>query len=261
MRWRGLALRAISEGVALLRAPFGLRHGLRILAYHAIGSSAHGDRLGLNSVAPELFQMHLDLLSELSINPLSPLEMPQDELQIAITFDDGYADNLHVAAPLLVERGIPFTVFVTSDFVRGCERGFLSPAELQQLASAPGVTIGAHGRSHRKLTQCGKEELRAELEDSKTYLEDLIGQPVATLAYPHGATDQRVRDAAQRAGYEIGACSHFDINCAGHDPLMLSRCVILRDDSARVVQQKLRGDWDWYRWRSIAPLGRKMLKA
>lgn len=260
MRWRGLALRAISEGMTLLRGPLGFRHGLRVLVYHAVGTSAYGDHLGLNSVTPEMFRMHLDLLGSLVTRPLLPLAISEDELNIAITFDDGYADNLYVAAPLLVERSIPFTVFVTSDFVRGRANGFLSPDDLKQLANTPGASIGAHGRSHCKLTQCSQEELRAELEDSKRYLEDLVGRPVTTLAYPHGATDQRVRDAAQRAGYEIGTCSRFDINCVGRDSLMLNRCVILRDDSPRVMRQKLRGDWDWYRWRSIEALGLNMSK-
>lgn len=257
MRWQGLALQAISEGVSLARMPFAARQGLRLLTYHTVGSLAYGDYLGLNTISVERFREHLDVLADMATVPLLPLEMPQDELRITITFDDGYADNLYVAAPLLAERGIPFTVFVTSDFVRKQMDGFLSGSELKQLAQMPGATIGAHGRSHCNLTQCSKEELRAELEDSKHYIEDLIGLPVVSLAYPYGAADGRVRDAVQGAGYEVGACSRFDINRVGRDALMLNRCVILRDDSPRVMRQKLRGDWDWYRWRSVDPINIK----
>lgn len=254
MRWQSLAVRAISGGVSLARMPFAARQGLRILTYHAVGSSAYGDHLGLNTISIEHFCEHIDALAGMLTVPLMPLDIPQDELHIAITFDDGYADNLHIAAPLLVERSIPFTVFVTSDFIRKQLGGFLSPRELRQLAQSPGATIGAHGRSHCNLTQCGKAELRAELEDSKHYLEDLIGMPVASLAYPYGATNMRVRDAAQGAGYELGTCSRFDINHTGRDILTLNRCAILCDDSLRIMRQKLRGDWDWYRWRSADPL-------
>lgn len=36
-----------------------------------------------------------------------------------ITFDDGYADNLTVALPILEQLGLPFTVFVATDYLDG----------------------------------------------------------------------------------------------------------------------------------------------
>lgn len=254
MRWQAVALQSIANTAALVHRSFPPRYGLRIIMYHAIGSSVYGDRYALNTLSVERFREHVDILTGMLTVPLLPLQIPTDELHIAITFDDGYADNLHIVYPLLAERGIPYTVFVTSDFIRNRKEGFLSCDELKQLASQPGVIIGAHSCSHCHLTRCSDNQLQAELQDSKHFLEDLIGRSVTSLAYPYGSSDRRVMEAALSAGYELGACSRFDINHSSRDPLMLNRCVILNNDKKKILKQKIMGDWDWYRWRSADPL-------
>lgn len=51
-----------------------------------------------------------------------PTPPPRGRWQVAITFDDGYADTLEVALPLLVEAGLPATVFVATDYVEDPDR-------------------------------------------------------------------------------------------------------------------------------------------
>jgi peptidoglycan/xylan/chitin deacetylase (PgdA/CDA1 family) len=174
-------------------------------------------------------------------------------MQLAITFDDGYLDNLTVAAPLLVMRGLPFTVFVIADHVRDRRKGFLDPLSLRELAALPGVTIGAHGTSHHPLNRCDDCALQSELVGSRRYLEDVIGRPVLTMSYPHGAVDRRVRQATADAGYRLAACSYADINRPGRDLLLLARTEVLAGDNLRIFRQKLKGNWDWYRWRTADP--------
>jgi peptidoglycan/xylan/chitin deacetylase (PgdA/CDA1 family) len=173
--------------------------------------------------------------------------------RIAITFDDGYLDNLEVAAPILMEFGLPFTVFVTSEFVRKGRAGFLSPSALRELTGLPGAQIGAHGANHVPLSQCDDLTLRNELVGSRHYLEDILGSEVRALAYPYGAANRRVRDYALDAGYRLAACSLAGVNQSGRDPMLLSRTEILTFDNLRIFSQKLHGDWDWYRWRSRDP--------
>lgn len=240
-------------GVFSLRPP---ADGLRVLMYHAIGTPALGDKLGLFTLTPERFRQHMVLLAGWKRGRVVEFDgaaLSGAGCRVAITFDDGYLDNLEVAAPMLCELGLPFTVFVTSEFVRSGKAGFLSPNALRALVALPGAQIGAHGANHVALTKCDDATLRNELTSSRYYLEDVLGGEVRTLAYPYGAADRRVRDAALAAGYQLGACSLAGINPPERDPLMLARTEIVSFDSERVFAQKLHGAWDWYRWRMQDP--------
>lgn len=257
MSSRRIILRSVAESVALARTFSPLRLGLRILMYHSVGHRAYGDDHGIFSISQQSFRQHIHRLVNIQscqVVPLQPLNLPQQALHVAITFDDGYRDNLHIAAPILIEYGIPFTVFVSSDFIKNRTNGFLVPSELIELAGLPGVTIGAHGKTHRPLTACNDVELEAELCSSKHYIEDLLGRPVTAVAYPFGSANIRVRNKAEQVGYDLGVCTRFDLNMPDRDPFLLCRCNIERNDTARVFHQKVRGDWDWYCWRSPDPL-------
>ncbi|MEY3720520.1 MAG: hypothetical protein RL618_1039, partial [Pseudomonadota bacterium] len=173
MKLRRFLARTISEtvaGVSWLRPP---ADGLRVLMYHAIGAPALGDTLGLFSLSPERFRQHMALLAgwqQGRVVDFDAAALSGAGCRVAITFDDGYLDNLEVAAPILGELGLPFTVFVTSEFVRLGKTGFLSPDALRALAALPGAQIGAHGANHVALTQCDQATLRNELTSSRHYL-------------------------------------------------------------------------------------------
>lgn len=251
MTWKRFIARTISEISALISSFSPPHQGFRILTYHAIGTPVSGDPYGLFSIPPLLFEKHMDALS--SYNKASVVDLYNGldyngKLKIAITFDDGYKDNLNTAAPILLKYNIPFTVFVSSAYIQSKSDKFLTPSELRELASIPHITVGSHGVNHVPLTECDDSALINELVSSKHYLEDLIGNQITTISYPFGAVNIRVRNAAEKAGYILGVCSHFGINNASCDPLLLRRTEITRTDSKRVLLQKLRGDWDWYRW-------------
>lgn len=89
-----------------------------ILMYHRIASLDH-DPWGL-AVSPEHFAEQLGYLREYRrpiamdafVAALDAGELPPDA--VAVTFDDGYIDNLHNALPLLEASGIPATLFVVT---------------------------------------------------------------------------------------------------------------------------------------------------
>jgi peptidoglycan/xylan/chitin deacetylase (PgdA/CDA1 family) len=254
MSWKRRVSQGVSQLCALALAS-GPRRGFRILLYHAVGSRLAHDSYGI-SIDPARFARHMSILAEtywLSVVGLSEGLESRQPLRVAVTFDDGYRDTLETAAPILQSLKIPFTVFVTTSNLENDSGVYLSARDLQQLAALPGVTIGAHGHTHTPLASCDDGTLWNELDGSRRRLEDLIGRPVRSMSYPHGSVNGRIVDAARRAGYAIGACSRFDINRPGRDPLRLCRTEVLAADTERVFIQKLAGAWDWCRWRKKDP--------
>jgi peptidoglycan/xylan/chitin deacetylase (PgdA/CDA1 family) len=111
-----------------------------ILMYHGI-ADVDLDPWALY-VKPEHFASHLEVLQKYA-HTISLQEMAQahrdnniPDRAVAITFDDGYANNLHNAKPLLEQYGIPATVFVTTGYV-GQNREFWWD-ELERILLQPG---------------------------------------------------------------------------------------------------------------------------
>lgn len=126
---------------------------------------------------------------------------PSASLRLAVTFDDGERNVLEHAFPVLSELGIPGTVFVPVGVMAGPEQ--LDWDELARLADA-GWEIGSHSLSHVRLTHLEDDALHHELQSSREAIEDRLDRPCRSIAYPYGASDERVRAAAARAGYTAG---------------------------------------------------------
>jgi peptidoglycan/xylan/chitin deacetylase (PgdA/CDA1 family) len=77
---------------------------------------------------------------------------------------------------------------------------YMTRAQVLEMDAA-GVTIGAHSRTHPDLRACGPGELEGEVRGSKEDLEDLLGKPVTSFAYPTGLIDERVVAAVGSAGF------------------------------------------------------------
>lgn len=111
------------------------------------------------------------------------------------------ADGMKRAIALLVNR-----TGLTDD--RWPERRWtLSWAEMKEMDPEL-IEIGSHGLSHQILTTMSPAEVRRELVESKLLIEEKIGRPVTSIAYPNGNHDEEIRRLTKEAGYRCGIATH-----------------------------------------------------
>jgi peptidoglycan/xylan/chitin deacetylase (PgdA/CDA1 family)/SAM-dependent methyltransferase len=264
-----VTVRAVKAATERSRPAVAARRGAAVLLYHRI-ATLHYDRHGL-TVSADAFRSHVEQLCR-RWRPM-PLRDLADQTRngeppdggIAVTFDDGYLDNLVTACPILGEFGVPATMFLASERltdtfrfwwdvlesiflqdanlptplairVTGQSRSFATrtdrerqashdelyailkvsqPAvrddimrqlsatvglhssavgndrpmiaeEIRRLAALPGIEIGAHGVHHVSLPGLPREQMHREIFESRSRLERLLAQPVASFAFPYG---------------------------------------------------------------------------
>lgn len=77
----------------------------------------------------------------------------------------------------------------------------MTPQQIKELAASPYATIGAHGYYHNDLARISPDDAFDEMIRVKQYLENLIGKPVTSLAFPYGSYNADVINQAKKTGY------------------------------------------------------------
>lgn len=154
---------------------------------------------------------------------------------VVITFDDGLADFYSAALPLLRDYDLPATLYVTTGYVEGASRWLAAVGEgerammnWRQIAELPahGIECGAHTHSHPQLDTLPRRQAHDEIHHSKRLLEERLGCPVTSFAYPHGYHDRFVQQMVQAAGF-TSACGVKDaISRPDDDRLALARIIV-----------------------------------
>jgi peptidoglycan/xylan/chitin deacetylase (PgdA/CDA1 family) len=325
MRIRGLGrLRAVAGKIQNRISP-----GSLILLYHRVAELPM-DPL-LLTVTPAHFEEHLQVLAGLT-KPLSLRNLVQSLKSkevtpqgTVVTFDDGAADNLHNAKPLLERYNIPATVFVATEYSKG-EREFwwdelerlllvprelpkrlslklngktldwdlepvtsrqelyqhlgdtlrvlpttqrfdiisklqkwsgeetsprqthraLSHKEIRQLADGGLVEIGAHTVTHPVLSAIPLMQQHQEIRQSKVQLEEILGQPVESFAYPYGTKEDYTSETVKlvkEASFTC-ACSNYKGVVQRRASLFELPRFVVRDWDGDEFERQLRG---WFR--------------
>lgn len=203
-----------------------------ILNYHSIDSS--GSAI---SITERDFRRHVRWLASgkvevLSLDALVASDDGRDS--IALTFDDGFQSFATVAAPLLEEHGLPAALFVATARVGGTNAwdtatpGARFPVlpllDWDGIATVAerGVSIGSHGRTHRRLSSLDSSSVTDELEGSFADLRRELGVAPSALAYPYGDASARERRMAADI-YKLALSTELKSVVENDDLLMLPR--------------------------------------
>lgn len=211
--------------------------GAIILMYHSVARSEAAKFIDPhNRVAPELFERQMFFLSR--HRRVLPLARVVEEIAsgrspaagtVCITFDDGYLDNLTVAAPVLEKYRLPSTLYLPTGYIERGETqwadvlywlfryrtsdGLSIPSlgiERQDLASAAG-RAAARALLHRRLLESSYDERAPLLREAERQLAPAPKAPRLTMKW------DEVRELRRRYPlFEVGGHTRGHVDLRTH---------------------------------------------
>jgi len=227
-----------------------------ILLYHSVSDQA-SNLYKPWAISSQVFESHIAYLYNQGFQPMTVDAIAQalcskgvgiPERPVAITFDDGMADFLIHAMPILRKYHFPSTLFITTAYVgytsswlaRKDER-LLPMLSWDEIASLDGVCLGAHSHTHPQLDIIPLSQARDEIGFSKRLLEQQLGFPINTFAFPHGYHTQKLKELVKEEGYTSACIVEHTMATAATDVYAIPRIIITSDVTTEMLEKYLQG--------------------
>ena len=226
--------------------------GIAVLIYHRVGA-----RTGVSVDLPRsLFAEQMAVLAE-RFRPLT-LDQAADELEagkpagarpaVVVTFDDGTADFLDEAVPVLAEHGVPaVTCYLATDHLES-QRPFpddgvpMSWAAAREALDSGVVTFGSHTHSHALLDRIPPEAAAEELDRSIELIGARLGVDARHFAYPKALLASAAVEPEVRKRFRTAAIARTRPNRHGSADLhRLTRSPVQVSDGMRWFERKANG--------------------
>ena len=229
----------------MFRAPGG--HN-RVLTYHSIGTREHE-----MNVRPNQFRDQMRWLAD-NVRVISMDDAANGAEGVAITFDDGFRDNIDNALPVLNELKLPGVIFVIAGMMGAQFPNEIAPDRAPLMtwddardAERAGMMIGGHSLTHPRLSLLSEAEQRSEIGECARMLRDELGERPRGFAYPYGSlldyNELSIR-AARDAGFAYACSNRYGWNVATTDRWALRRIWIDRTDTLKSFTAKVEGRLD-----------------
>jgi peptidoglycan/xylan/chitin deacetylase (PgdA/CDA1 family) len=232
----------------LARMPSGRpAAGATLLIYHRVGGGS-SDEL---DVPVDAFREQVAALSRVDVVPIDEahrrLTGGDARPSFVLTFDDGFADLYENAWPVLRERELPFTVYLTTGYVGGQMRwegstskeqgaAALTWEQLHEMVESGLCTVGNHTHTHVRPELLSEHEL----DRCTAEIEQHLKVTPRHFAYTWGVRVPQM-EPALRDRFLSAATGQLGRNLPGCDPVRLLRVPVRRTDPLPFFEAKLHG--------------------
>lgn len=120
----------------------------------------------------------------------------------------------------------------------------LSPSELSTVAKDRLIEVGCHTMTHPQLSSLSPSLQLDEIRGCKEYLEEILGRPVTSFAYPYGGQEDYTTDTVslvRRMGFSSACSTLPGLVTKNSDPLQLPRMPVENWDGEEF--KKRLSDW------------------
>jgi len=227
-------------------ASSGRAVGATLLIYHRVGGGSPDER----DVPTDEFRRQLDALQGYHVVALDEaLDLLDDERSdpsVVLTFDDGFRDVYENAWPLLEDRGLPFTLYLSTAYVGGTMTWDGSTAkaagpaltweEIADMTSSGLCTVGNHTHTHARPEVLDE----AELDRCSAEIRGALGVEARHFAFTWGVSVPRLKPAL-RTRFRSAATGELGRNIPGQDMMSLRRVPVRASDPLSFFRAKLHG--------------------
>jgi peptidoglycan/xylan/chitin deacetylase (PgdA/CDA1 family) len=238
-----------------------------ILMYHSISENLFGKAHPYYQIntSPKIFAQQMNWLHANGYRTMNLTESysalctaADVSKTVVITFDDGYRDFYTDAFAVMQKCGFTATIFIATDRIQDRSLRFdgadyLTWSEVRELHNA-GITFGSHTVSHPILRSLQPAQIDHELGHSKQIIEQQLGAPVLSFAYPYAFPEEDkpftrfLTDLLEKHGYSNGVSTIIGLARARHHRFFLPRLPINSWDDPAFLRAKLAGAYDWLHW-------------
>lgn len=175
-------------------------------------------------------------------------EKPLPQKCALVTFDDVDISVYENAYPFLLEKGVPFTLFIITGEVGNQDFHGLELAsweQIKEMKSSGLATIGAHTHHMHYLdkkdnppflSQNGIGDFVQDTQLTSETVEEKLGFTPIYFAYPYGFGIPKTDDILLEAGYELLFTLSPGIVKQGDPPFFMKRVLISRNTWPNVVK-------------------------
>jgi peptidoglycan/xylan/chitin deacetylase (PgdA/CDA1 family) len=237
-------------------------HRIAVLMYHSISDRAETrvHPYFRMVTSPARFAQQMQWLTEAGaeVVALDAWNSPFTDghmLRVIITFDDGLADFVTHAFPLLHDHGYGATMFLPTAFIETGKELWPGVKHLRwndaRQLSREGIRFGSHTANHRHLDTLSRREINEEVKTSTETMRNHLDGNVTSFSCPfafpqaYPAAISALHESLSEYGYTVGVTTKIGTASMHDDPYTLKRLPVNSDDDKKLFMAKLNGGYNW----------------